>query len=137
MERQNWVLKRQTWVLFFFHFCIKIMSEFLNDFIHRTIRRSFYLYFDIILFGNIFRWKISNLRLYNVFRIIFLANTGSPLLKGEHTMSAVDKLISYVSSLSPEQIEKIVNQIPRLTSLLSEQAPPCPPGQFLQNQQVS
>lgn len=48
-----------------------------------------------------------------------------------------NKLLSYISMLTPEQIEKLVNQLPRLTALLSEQAPPYPPEQTSQSQQAS
>lgn len=49
------------------------------------------------------------------------------------TMSALDQLITYVSNLNPEQINKLVNHIPLLTSLLEEQAPPYLPEQTSQN----
>ena len=45
-----------------------------------------------------------------------------------------NKLLSYISMLTPEQIDKLVNQIQLLTSLLSEQAPPFLQEQISQNQ---
>ena len=51
----------------------------------------------------------------------------------EHTMRNED-LINYILSLTPEQIEKLIAQIPRLTELLAEQDQPCPPEQSVQNQ---
>ena len=66
----------------------------------------------------------------------FLANKGSHRLKGACIKMKENQLLTYISSLTPEQIEKLVNQLPRLTSLLSEQAPLCPPGQTSQNQQA-
>ena len=45
--------------------------------------------------------------------------------KGEIRMSDTDKLINYILTLTPEQVEKVVNQIPRLTELLSESSQPC------------
>ena len=45
-----------------------------------------------------------------------------------------NKLLSYISTLTPEQIEKLVKELPRLISLLQEQAPPCPPVQTSQSQ---
>lgn len=35
-----------------------------------------------------------------------------------------NKLLDYIAMLTDEQIEKLVNQLPLLTSLLSEQAQP-------------
>ena len=49
-------------------------------------------------------------------------------------MSAIDKLVSYISTLTPEQIEKIIDHLPLLTELLGEQAPPYPPEQISQIQ---
>lgn len=45
-----------------------------------------------------------------------------------------NKLLTYISMLTPEQIEKLVNQLPRLISSLSEQAQPCRQEQTSQNQ---
>ena len=45
-------------------------------------------------------------------------------LKGVPTMSAIDKLVTYVSNLTPEQVEKLFNYLPKLTSLLEEPSPP-------------
>ena len=49
-------------------------------------------------------------------------------------MSDTEKLISYIMSLTPEQADKIIRQIPRLTALLEESLQPCPPEQSSQNQ---
>ncbi len=65
--------------------------------------------------------------------LLFREHRFAPLERS-FAMSAVDKLISYISTLTPEQIEKLVNQLPRLTALLSEQVPPYPRGQTSQNQ---
>ena len=54
--------------------------------------------------------------------------------KGECRMSAKDELLSYISTLTPEQVDKILSQLPRLTSLLEESSPLCPLGQTEQNQ---
>ena len=40
-------------------------------------------------------------------------------------MSDTDKLMAYILTLTPEQVDKVVSQIPRLTELLSESAQPC------------
>jgi hypothetical protein len=40
-------------------------------------------------------------------------------------MSDTEKLMAYILTLTPEQVEKVVNQIPRLTKLLSELTQPC------------
>lgn len=37
-------------------------------------------------------------------------------------MSAVDKLVSYILKLTPEQAEKLVRHLPRLVTLLDEPA---------------
>lgn len=49
-------------------------------------------------------------------------------------MSAVDELIKYILSLTPEQVNKVVSQIPRLTELLEEPSQPCPQEQTSQTQ---
>lgn len=43
-------------------------------------------------------------------------------------------LVDYICSLTPEQIDKLISQLTRLTSLLSGQAQPCPPEQTKQSQ---
>ena len=40
-----------------------------------------------------------------------------------------NKLLSYISTLTPEQIEKLVNHLPQLISSLSEQDQFCPQEQ--------
>ena len=45
-----------------------------------------------------------------------------------------NKLLSYISTLTPEQIEKLVIHLPLLYASISEQALPCPQGQSSQNQ---
>lgn len=49
-------------------------------------------------------------------------------------MSDTEKLISYILTLTPEQADKIIRQMPRLTALLEESSQPCPPEQSLQTQ---
>ena len=49
-------------------------------------------------------------------------------------MSAKEELLSYISTLTPEQVDKVISQIPQLTELLSESLPPCHREQILQNQ---
>ena len=73
------------------------------------------------------------LRLYNVFRIIICEHRFARLERSLYQMKE-NKLLSYISTLTPEQIEKLVKELPRLTSLLSEQAPLCPPEQTSQSQ---
>ena len=36
-----------------------------------------------------------------------------------------NKLLAYISTLTPEQIDKLVNHLPQLISLLSEEGQPC------------
>ena len=55
-------------------------------------------------------------------------------VKGESPMTAVNNLISYISNLTPEQVEKVFNHLPQLISLLEEASQPCPLEQSLQNQ---
>ena len=43
--------------------------------------------------------------------------------------SQENKLISYILSLTPEQVDKLVESIPVLTSLLSVDIQPCPQEQ--------
>lgn len=49
-------------------------------------------------------------------------------------MTHKEDLLSYISALTEEQVEKIINQIPRLISLLAESSPLCHQEQTLQNQ---
>ena len=44
-------------------------------------------------------------------------------------MSAIDKLLAYIDTLTPDQVDKILNQLPRLTSLLEESNQSYPQGQ--------
>ena len=55
------------------------------------------------------------------------------LFRGERSvfMTATKKLLSYIDTLTPEQIEKLVNHLPKLTSLLEEQAQPYPREQIV------
>lgn len=48
-------------------------------------------------------------------------------------MSSKEKLEKFVASLTPEQVEKIVNHFQLLTSSLEEPAPPYLPEQTLRN----
>ena len=48
-------------------------------------------------------------------------------------MNTKAELISFISTLSEEQIDKIISQLPRLTSLLEESSPLYPREQTLQN----
>ncbi len=61
-------------------------------------------------------------------------NVPIPLRKENKKMSAVDKLISYIMTLTPEQVDKVVNQLPRLSALLGESDQPCHQEQFSQKQ---
>lgn len=47
-------------------------------------------------------------------------------------MSAVDQLITYILSLTPEQAEKVVSQLPRLTKLLRDPQWPKTYAEYLQ-----
>ncbi len=49
-------------------------------------------------------------------------------------MSDTEKLISYILTLTPEQADKIIRQMPRLIALREESSQPCPPEQSLQTQ---
>ena len=61
---------------------------------------------------------------YNDFRTL-IPNDCSPQRKGDAKMSAVDTLVKYILTLTPEQVDKVVSQLPRLTGLLSESSQPC------------
>lgn len=61
---------------------------------------------------------------YNIFGIL-IPNTCAPA-KGEIRMSDTEKLMNYILSLTPEQVDKVVSQLPRLTELLEESLQPCP-----------
>ena len=70
---------------------------------------------------------------YNNFRT-FVPNIRLPRRKENHQMSKVDQLISYILTLTPEQADKLVSQIPRLNELLSKSSQPCPQEQTEQIQ---
>ena len=94
--------------------------------------RQFSHHFDIITWKH-FLIVISISRLYNVFRII-IANKSSRCLKGACTTMKENKLLSYISMLTPEQINKVIDRLPQLYEEVSKQAPVCSPGQTSQSQ---
>ena len=47
----------------------------------------------------------------------------------KNEISQENKLISYILSLTPEQVDKLVESIPILTSLLAVDIQPCPQEQ--------
>ena len=49
-------------------------------------------------------------------------------------MSATDRLIQYITNLTPSQIDKLASHLPKLTSLLEEPIQPYPQEQTVQNQ---
>ena len=91
---------------------------------------------DLLQFSEYAQWvKFLLRRPESYCRIVF--RTFVPIFaqaKGEARMTAVDQLIKYILTLTPEQVDKVVNQIPRLIELLSESSQPCPPEQSAQNQ---
>lgn len=40
-------------------------------------------------------------------------------------MTAKEELINYLLSLTPEQVDKVINHLPQLYELILEQAQPC------------
>jgi hypothetical protein len=60
--------------------------------------------------------------LYNIFGTFF--RTYVAPAKGEIRMSDTEKLMAYILTLTPEQVEKVVSQLPLLTALLSKSAQP-------------
>ena len=59
---------------------------------------------------------------------------GAKSERSTQAMSKIDQLISYILTLTPEQVDKVVSQIPRLTELLAESSQPCLQEQSSQNQ---
>ena len=49
-------------------------------------------------------------------------------------MSAVETLIDYIKTLTPEQVDRIIHQMPRLIASVEEPLQPGPPKDLLQNQ---
>jgi len=49
-------------------------------------------------------------------------------------MTNVDKLITYILTLTPEQADKVIRQLPLLTELLAESLQPCLQEQSLRTQ---
>ena len=54
--------------------------------------------------------------------------------KDQSSINNSEKLLSYIMSLTPEQVEKIINHLPRLTALLEESCQPYPLEQSSQIQ---
>ena len=79
----------------------------------------------------------ENIFFYNVFRNIFYERRFAYLKGACCTMNENNKLLSYIYTLTPEQIEKLVNQLPRLISLLQAKDQPCQPEQILKTPQAS
>ena len=52
--------------------------------------------------------------------------------EGENWMTAKQELISYISTLTPEQAEKVVSQLPRLSESLAKSSQPCHQEQIAQ-----
>ena len=71
---------------------------------------------------------------YALFRIFDENGCSQHIRKESAKMSAVDKLVSYILELTPEQVDKVVSQLPRLTELLSGSSQPCLQEQSLQKQ---
>ena len=44
-------------------------------------------------------------------------------MKGELRMTAKEELLAYISNLTPEQVEKVINQLPQLISAIEAQEP--------------
>lgn len=55
-------------------------------------------------------------------------------LEGECILTAVDNLVSYINTLTPEQIEKAITQLPQLLSAIAEQVQPAPQKEIPQTQ---
>ena len=55
------------------------------------------------------------------------------MMKGDTPMKE-NKLLTYISTLTPEQIDKLVNRLPQLYASISKQAPPYLQEQSLQTQ---
>ena len=69
-------------------------------------------------------WKCNTLQ---YFQAIQTEQMFAAILKGApSTMSAVDQLVSYIRTLSPEQVSKAVSQIPQWIAAVSEQEQLCP-----------
>lgn len=49
-------------------------------------------------------------------------------------MSAVDQLVSYILSLTPEQVEKAVSRLPQVISAIEGLQQPAPPSENEQTQ---
>ena len=69
-----------------------------------------------------------------MFSELLFANNCSFRLKGACINMKENKLLTYISMLTPEQIEKIVNHLPQLYASISEQVPPCHQEQISQIQ---
>ena len=75
--------------------------------------------------------------LLDYFHIMIFSDIRTNVCPGEKEkcrMSAKEELLSYITSLTPEQVDKAVSQLPRLISILEESYQPCLREQFLQNQ---
>ena len=60
--------------------------------------------------------------------------SNSYTLSEKEVTAMKNELLNFIENLTPEQVDKLVTQIPRLTSLLSGSSQLCHPAQTLQNQ---
>ena len=59
---------------------------------------------------------------------------GAKSERSTQTMSNIDQLISYILTLTPEQVEKAISLLPQVTEALAEQQQPAPQLENVQNQ---
>ena len=80
------------------------------------------------------------------FRILLCTmSTGTNVLTNDHPpvreeplyMTNVEKLIDYIKTLTPEQADKVIRQMPRLTALAEEPFRPDPQSAPAQSQLAS
>lgn len=69
---------------------------------------------------------LCSCHIIHYFQNFGMERTFHSLRKESAKMSAVDQLVTYIRNLTPEQMNKVVNQIPRLISVFGEPKPPVP-----------
>lgn len=82
----------------------------------------------MLLVGNIFSYSKELIDSILFSELLFCEHKFARL-KGACTTMKENKLLSYISMLTPEQIDKIIDRLPRLYEEVLSQAPVSPPGQ--------
>ena len=83
-----------------------------------------YSRYSVLVFMDTLSIAFSSCHIIHYFQNIGSERVFRSLRKESANMSAVDQLVTYIRNLTPEQMNKVVNQLPRLISVFGEPKPP-------------